>query len=190
MSAMAAAAGVAAAGENRCRRGGAANARGSSPYREFWNALSRMPPLSHWPERSEPFDPARSQVYAFILRECGHRLGFGQTPPVALDCLGEADFKLLERIHNSAREKGAIRFDPETQLWRGMDPPWQRYRRPSEIAAERARYRRVARIRGARIRVCETCGECFDDDHAFRDHCAGHRPFHPDFDPNRIPELR
>jgi hypothetical protein len=190
LSAMAAAAGVAAAGKKRRRRSGAANARGSGPYREFWTVLSRMPPLSHWPDRSEPFDPARSEVYSFILRECGLQLGFHLGAPVALDCLGEEDFRLLGRIQNSARERGAICFDPTTKLWRGMALPWLRYRKPSEIAAERARYHEEARRRCARIRVCEDCGEWFDDDHAFRNHRAEHRSFHPEFDPNRIPELR
>lgn len=182
-SAMAAAAGRAAAGEGAGRKPigdetpelRKAIKVSQSGYRAFWSALSRMPPLSHWPNRPEPFDPTRSEVYAYILCQCRQQLGFNRGAPVVLGSLEEEDIRLLGRIQSSARTCGVIRFDPETQLWRGMAPPWQRYRKPSEIDAERRRYRREASARAARICVCEKCGEWFEDENAFRAHVAEKR---------------
>ena len=135
-AAMAAAAG---ADEERLRD---AIAESSSPYREFWYALSRMPGLSHRPDPSKPFDPALSEVYAYIVRECGHLLGLSGEFPEGLEGLDHEDFRLLGLIHSSARERGVVRFDPETKLWRGTMPPWKRYRRPARVRTGRnlARY--------------------------------------------------
>jgi len=159
-----------------------------SRYRAFWSALSRMPALSHWPNRPEPFDPSRSELHGYLLDQCHYLLGLDGG--CGIDELEAGDYRLLQRIIDAANKLGVIRFDPKTKLWCGMAPPWQRYRERSEIAAERARYHEEARRRCARIRVCEDCGEWFDDDHALRNHCAEHRSFRHDFDPNRIPELR
>lgn len=183
VSAMAAAAGRAAAGEKTGRKPTGEESpelrkaikASQSGYRAFWPALSRMPALSHWPNRPEPFDPTRSEVYAYILCQCRQQLGFNPGAPVVLSSLEEEDIRLLGRIHSSARSSGVISFDPETQLWRGMAPPWQRYRKPSEIDAERRRYRREGRARAARICVCEKCGEWFEDGNAFRAHVAEKR---------------
>lgn len=61
-----------------------------------------MPPLTHWPDRSQPFDYARSEVIAFIMSRCG----VPQSTAV--------------RIFNSANDKGVIRFNRDTKLWCGV----------------------------------------------------------------------
>lgn len=63
--------------------------------------MADMPVLRHWPDRDQPFDHGRSEVIAFIMARCD----------VAL--------KTAIRIFDSARRKGVIRFDHETQLWCG-----------------------------------------------------------------------
>ena len=60
-----------------------------------------MPALPHWPDRNQPFDYANSEVMDFIMARCD----------VAL--------KTAIRIFDSARSKGVIAFDHETQLWCG-----------------------------------------------------------------------
>lgn len=166
---------AAAAGDGRDGNDDEVNQHRTILYSEFWPALSRMPPLSHYPDRTKPFDPTRSEVYAYVLCECRQLLGFNPENPVCLDSLEDEDFRLLGRIHNTARERGVIRFDPDTKLWRGMAAPWERYRKPREIQAEKRQYRREARSRAAETYVCETCGQWFHGEAAFRAHVAEQR---------------
>ena len=60
-----------------------------------------MPALSHWPDRDQPFDYARSEVIAHIRERFG----------VSLD--------LAIRIFHYAKSKGMVRFDRESRLWCG-----------------------------------------------------------------------
>ena len=69
--------------------------------RRYWPLVADMPLLRHWPDRDQPFDHGRSEVIAFIMARCD----------VALNT--------AIRIFDSARRKGVIRFDHETQLWCG-----------------------------------------------------------------------
>lgn len=73
----------------------------STPPDRFWPLLADMPTLSHWPDRSRPFDYARSEVIAHV-RE---RFDVPQ------------DFAI--RIFDYAREKGVVWFNRETRLWCG-----------------------------------------------------------------------
>lgn len=72
----------------------------SEPIR-FWPLLEDMPELSHWPDRSQPFDHARSEVIAHIIERFG----------VSLD--------LAVRIFHYAKSKKVIRFNRDTRLWCG-----------------------------------------------------------------------
>lgn len=40
-------------------------------YHSFWPIVSKMPPLSNWPDRNRPFDYARSEVIQFVMHHCG-----------------------------------------------------------------------------------------------------------------------
>ena len=73
----------------------------SGPPERLWPLLAEMPALSHWPDRSKPFDYADSEVIAFITARCG----VSQTNAI--------------RIFDSARPKGVLKFDHETKLWCG-----------------------------------------------------------------------
>jgi len=63
--------------------------------------LADMPALSHWPDRSLPFDYGRSEVIAFIMARCGVGL------------------RTAVRIFDSASHKGVIRFSRDSKLWCG-----------------------------------------------------------------------
>ena len=69
--------------------------------RKYWPLVADMPLLRHWPDRDQPFDHGRSEVIAFIMACC------------------DVSLKTAIRIFDSARRKGVIRFDHETQLWCG-----------------------------------------------------------------------
>ena len=56
-----------------------------------------MPPLSHYPDRDQPFDPACSDVLRWIA----------DRP------------ELVQVIFNKMKDCGAIIFDPDTRTWRG-----------------------------------------------------------------------
>jgi hypothetical protein len=83
-------------------------ARRESKYR----LLLTMAPLSHWPDRSKPFDPRNSQVIHYLMA-----LGVG--------------FDEAQRIFGRASKKGdpckgkrrpsVLVFDHKTKLWRGRD---------------------------------------------------------------------
>ncbi len=72
-----------------------------SPPPRYWPLLADMPELSHWPDRSQPFDFARSEVIAHV------RDRFGVSQDLAI------------RIFDYARYKGVIRFNRDTRLWCG-----------------------------------------------------------------------
>jgi hypothetical protein len=144
-----------------------------SGYRTFWSALSRMPALSHWPNRPEPFDPSLSEIYRYLLDQCRHLLGLDDE--CGIEELEAGDFQLLGRIFQAASKAGVIRFDQETKLWQGAPPPWRRYRSPSAVNAARRHYQREARARAAETYVCEACGEWFQGEAAFRAHVAEQR---------------
>ena len=67
----------------------------------YWPLMADMPTLSHWPDRSKPFDYARSEVIAWVRDRFG----------VAMDD--------AIRIFNYARYKKVVIFDPITKLWCG-----------------------------------------------------------------------
>jgi hypothetical protein len=73
----------------------------TSPYMHLWPELAHMPALDHWPDRPSPFDTERSQVLAFIAE------GYGCV-------LLEA-----EKIFQSVRDAGVIRYNPDTRMWSG-----------------------------------------------------------------------
>jgi hypothetical protein len=75
----------------------------ASPYRPFWLILETMPPLSHWADRSKPFDYAHSDVIRFIMSRCNIPL------------------ETAIQVWNSARYKHVIKFDPESRLWSGVE---------------------------------------------------------------------
>lgn len=66
----------------------------------LYRAFSLMPSLSHWPDRTQPFDYAKSEVVAFLVDQ-------GATAEQA-----KAAFEAVS-------SKGVIRFDPATKLWTG-----------------------------------------------------------------------
>lgn len=70
----------------------------------IYNALATMPPLSHWPDRSQPFSYERSEVIRFIM-ETG-KLNLLQAGQVFARASRKNDFNL-------------IKCDPETKLWSG-----------------------------------------------------------------------
>jgi len=72
-----------------------------SPYAHLWPELAYMPLLDHWPDHPDPFTPERSEVLAYITE------GYG------------CDLREAGMIFQSARSKGAIRFNPTTRLWCG-----------------------------------------------------------------------
>jgi hypothetical protein len=73
----------------------------SSPYMHLWPELAHMPPLSHWPDRPEPYQAERSEVLSYIAQAYG------------------CDLREAERIFQSARDAGVIRFVSNTKRWRG-----------------------------------------------------------------------
>ena len=66
-------------------------------YRE----LSSMPPLSHWEDRSRPFEREQSPVLQFIVSRQG------------------CDFKEAERIFYQARKMELVVFDADKKVWLG-----------------------------------------------------------------------
>lgn len=72
-----------------------------SPFRHLWPELAFMPPLNHWPDRPNTYTPERSEVLIWLAE--GYRCD-----------LIEAD-----KIFQSARGKGVVRYNPETRLWFG-----------------------------------------------------------------------
>lgn len=65
---------------------------------EFWAKASKMPGLSHWPDRAKKYDVKDSQVSKWLLDQP----------------------ESLEWIFQKARSLGVIVFDPETKLWHGV----------------------------------------------------------------------
>lgn len=71
------------------------NSKRNTALRE---ALSGMPALDHWPDRSVPFQIENSEVVAWLVKQ-----------PV-----------VMERIFQLCREVGGIRFNDQTKLWYGV----------------------------------------------------------------------
>ena len=66
------------------------------------NIIRTMPPLSHWPDREQPFDKAQSHVVQWIAS------------------MLDTTIDTAENIrHNAAAEKQIV-FDPITKLWQGI----------------------------------------------------------------------
>ena len=73
----------------------------STPPNRLWPLLADMPVLSHWADRSKPFDYANSEVIAYV------RDRFGVSMDDAI------------RIFGYARYKKVVIFDPITKHWCG-----------------------------------------------------------------------
>ena len=61
---------IAAAARSSVKTGVPGTKSGRRPVyapRHYWPEVEDMPPLSHWPDRNQPFDYARSEVIAFIV---------------------------------------------------------------------------------------------------------------------------
>lgn len=69
----------------------------------FIESVSKMPRLSHWPDRTQPFEYKNSEVINWIL-----------SMP-----------ELPKWIFDKARTCGAIKFDPESETWIGVNHPLQ-----------------------------------------------------------------
>ncbi len=67
----------------------------------LWPELAFMPSLNHWPDRSRPFSQDQSGVLIWLSQE--------------FDC----DIETADKIFQSARGKGVVRFNPDTKLWCG-----------------------------------------------------------------------
>ena len=63
----------------------------------FNSEIAKMPPLSHWPDRSVEYDAANSLVLKWIMQQ--------------------PHFK--EWAFRRAKSTGLIVFDPETKIWHG-----------------------------------------------------------------------
>ena len=64
--------------------------------------IRSMPPKSHWPDKSQPFDVLGSEVAEWIISQPDIR----------------------QHLFNKARDRGLIVFDQDTGCWRGVD--WKR----------------------------------------------------------------
>lgn len=81
----------------------------------LWLQLRHMPELSHYPDRSRPFDPQKSEVLQFIQR---------LIPGEPLDRA-----ELLFRAAQKGTRGPVIVFDSTSRLWRGnknWSPAWAR----------------------------------------------------------------
>ena len=72
-----------------------------TPPNRHWPLLADMPPLSHWPDRSKPFDYANSRTVAYARDRFG----------IPMD--------LAIRVFHYAAYKKVIIFDRTTKLWGG-----------------------------------------------------------------------
>lgn len=64
--------------------------------------LRGMPPLSHWPDRSQPFDWNKSEVAEWIKAHIDNDVQY---------------------VFEFGKSLDALKFDRETKLWRG-NPHW------------------------------------------------------------------
>lgn len=78
---------------------------------EIYSQLKFMPPLPHYPDRSQPFDWNESRVIDHIML-----LLFEEDLP--------ATMRMAQGIFNKAHKKQCILFDRATGLWRG-NPNWE-----------------------------------------------------------------
>ncbi len=68
----------------------------------LWPELAFMPPLSHWPDRPQPYLAEHSEVLKWLAKEY------------------HCDLHVADRIFQSARNKGVIGYDSITHLWCGQ----------------------------------------------------------------------
>ena len=69
----------------------------------YQTTMSRMPRLSHWPDRNEAFDYGRSEVIRFVMQHCGIGL------------------VMAVGIFHLACAEGVISFDPGSKTWAGVE---------------------------------------------------------------------
>jgi hypothetical protein len=74
---------------------------------EFFKLLQQMSPLSHYPDRSQPYCDEKSEVLAHIKA-----------------IYDVSDFDTARRIFDTATRARVIMFDRETKLWKG-NPFWK-----------------------------------------------------------------
>lgn len=70
----------------------------------FFYRLRHMPPVSHWPNRPDPFNYENSEIIHHIM---------------LLD--PTLQFNRAKSLYDHARKLGVIIFDPETKLWKGCE---------------------------------------------------------------------
>ena len=68
--------------------------------KRFCEVASKMPELSHWPDRSQPFDYTKSQAALWLASQPG----------------------LLAYLFKKACSLGVIEFDEAKKVWRGVSP--------------------------------------------------------------------
>lgn len=81
------------------------------------HALSKMPPLPHWPDRSVPFDWGNSSVISHILSL------LPDIHPEAAVLDSEKQLDEAIRIYVKAKRHGKIFYDTSTNLWFGVPAP-------------------------------------------------------------------
>lgn len=87
-----------------------------------------MPPLSHWPDRSQPFEYEKSEVIQWIRKLLRKR-----------DPIEDAVY-----VFQFSSHLNAIVFDRETKLWQG-NVTW------ADTSKRTARQRRNDRLREAKL---------------------------------------
>lgn len=65
----------------------------------WWKAASKMPPLSNYPDKSQPFDVYKSEVIRWMADQ----------PEV------------LNYLFSQASNTKAIKYDPNTEKWVGVN---------------------------------------------------------------------
>ena len=82
-----------------------------SPFAKIVPEMAKMPELSHWPDRPQPYTPERSEVLNWLANLSG------------CDIIG------AQKVFDAARNKGLIAYDHTTKLWRGVKGDLKRNRR-------------------------------------------------------------
>lgn len=72
-----------------------------NPSCPYSRTLSRMPPLSHWPDRSEKFEIINSHVLHFIKKKTNQ------------------SWSMTVKTFYEAKKNHVIIFDQDTRLWSG-----------------------------------------------------------------------
>jgi hypothetical protein len=90
-------------GESQKNRPCSSNSRRVFESRQaIYSLLSTMPPLSHWPNRPEPYNDEGSHVLRLIVELQG------------------CDYAEAARILRAAHRAGLVYFDRATLLWQGV----------------------------------------------------------------------